>query len=263
MKNLVVLEQPKAIKTHVFGLFRSELFRTSSYVEAWVERMAEHPMVFADMSNVELETPHFGTYFGLTYHRTYDEPVVSDLYYLHEVVHASLMRYEPDLLFTSFYRRMNSAEFTTSLETEGSVYLRIPGLREQSFKDEIWADRFLGGQARLGEGLADIMRQERYKAMQSPDPMDYCEQQIAAYARQNFEWAGCWRLEAECEGKRRPAYLHVEEHMARLRARTIDLAEHVRWLEQWGDVPFPDQARLFAAVYWHNKLSYRLRRSSP
>jgi hypothetical protein len=96
--------------------------------------------------------------------------------------------------------------------------------------------------------------------MQHPDPMDYCEQQIAAYARQNFEWAGCWKLDAECDGRRRPAYLHVEEHMARVRSKELDLAAHVKWLTQSGEVPFLDQARLFAPVYWNNKLSYRLRK---
>jgi hypothetical protein len=40
----------------------------------------------------------------------------------------------------------------------------------------------------------------------------------------------------------------------------LGLDEHVAWLEQWGAVPFPDQARLFAAVYWENKLSYKLKR---
>jgi hypothetical protein len=260
LKNLTLLSEPAAAESYVLGLFRSPPFQNSEYVASWVKRFAQHPAVFAEMSQPELETPHFGTYFGMTYHRSYDEPAVSDLYYLHEIVHAVLMSYQPELIFTSWYRRMNSTEFSASLETEGYVYLRIPGLREISFKDEIWADRFLGGHRRLGEGIVDIMRQERYKAMQQPDPMDYCEQQIAAYARQNFEWAGCWRLDADCGGKRRPAYLFVEEHMARVRSKQIGLEEHARWLEQWGEVPFLDQARLFAPVYWNNKLSYRLRK---
>ena len=54
------------------------------------------------------------------------------------------------------------------------------------------------------------------------------------------------------------AYLRVEEHMAALRAGELDLAAHVAWLEQSGPVPFPDQARLFAPIYWGNKLSYKL-----
>ncbi len=260
MKNPVKLATPSSCIDYVRGLFKTPEFKNSPYLAGWVERFAKHPSVFAEMSDPELETPHFGTFFGLTYLRHYDEPAISDLYYLHEIVHAALLYYDPSMLFTSWYRKMNSIEFSASLETEGYVYLRVPGFRELSFRDEIWADRYLGGQRRLGEGIAEIMRQDRYKAMQHPDPMDWCEQQISAYARQNFQWAGTWKLEVVCDGVRRPAFSHVEEHMARLRGGEVDLDEHVAWLERQGEIPFRDQAKLFAHVYWENKLSYKLRK---
>ena len=86
------------------------------------------------------------------------------------------------------------------------------------------------------------MRQDRYKAMHHPDPMDYCEQQIAAYARQNFEWANIWKLDVED----RPAYRVVEEHMGRFRKGAIGMDAHLAWLHRFGEIPFPIQARLFA-----------------
>ncbi|MFO0631385.1 MAG: hypothetical protein U0168_00895 [Nannocystaceae bacterium] len=260
MRDLVLLDRPQTARDYVQSLWRTEAFRDSAYVQTWVDRFAQHPSVFATMSDAELETPHFGTFFGMTYARHYDEPAVSDLYYLHEIVHAALLSFDPEQLFTAWYRKMNGIEFAASLETEGYVYMRIPGLREQSFKDEIWADRYIGAQRRLGEGIFDIMRQDRYKAMQQPDPMDWCEQQIAGYARQNFEWAAMWRLDCELDGLRQPAYRHVEAHMAALRRGERSPADHLRWLTAQGEVPFVDQARLFAPVYWNNKLSYRLRK---
>jgi hypothetical protein len=259
MKDPILLETPAAARDYVYGLLRTDAFRRSDYVAGWIERFAAHPSVFARMSDEQLETPHFGTFFGMTYLRDYVEPAISDLYYLHEMVHAVSMTYDPDALFTAWYRKMNGVEFAASLETEGYVYLRMPGFREQSFADEIWADRYIGAQRRLGEGLFEIMRQDRLRAMQQPDPMDYCEQQIAGYARQNFEWASMWRLECERDGVRMPAYRHVETHMAALRSGAIEPAAHLAWLGRFGAVPFPDQARLFAPLYWHNKLSYRLR----
>jgi hypothetical protein len=114
------------------------------------------------------------------------------------------------------------------------------GTHVQTFRDEIWADRYLGGQRRLGEGIVEIMRQDRYKAMQHPDPMDWCEQQISAYARQNFQWAGTWKLEVVCDGLRRPAFSHVEEHMAHLRGGRVGVDEHVAWLDRQGEIPFRD-----------------------
>lgn len=259
MKDLTVLDTPSRVRDYVHGLWKTRLFRESEYIDAWIEKLSRHPAVFAEMSDVELEYPHFATWFGVTYLRTYTDPAISDLYYLHEIVHATLLHYEPQPLFTAWYRKMNGIELSASLETECNVYLGVPGLREISFKDEIWADRYLGGRSRLGDSLKDVIRQDRYKAMQHPDPMDYCEQQIAAYARQNFEWANTWKLDVS---PGRPAFIVVEEHMSGLRAGQLSIAAHVEWLKQFGEIPFPVQARLFAPVYWNNKLSYRLRKQS-
>jgi len=238
---------------------RTETFRRSEYVDGWVQKVAAHPMVFAEMSDAELEYPHFATWFGMTYLRTYSDEAVSDLYYLHEIVHAALLHYGPRPLFTAWYRKMNGIELSASLETECYVYLHVPGARDISFKDEIWADRYLGGQGRLGDSLRDVIRQDRFKAMQHPDPMDYCEQQIAAYARQNFEWANTWKLECSTG---RPAFVEVEEHMSAFRAGARSLDDHVAWLKMHGEIPFPDQARLFAPTYWNSKLSHRLRKGA-
>jgi hypothetical protein len=255
MKNLAVLRTPGAVAEFVHALWRTDVFRESAYVADWVRRFAAHSAVFAEMSEPEIEYPHFATWFGMTYLRSYPDAAVSDLYYLHEIVHAVLLRYEARPLFTAWYRRMASIELSASLETECYAYLAVPGLRAISFPDEIWVDRYLGGEQRLGDSLRDVIRQDRYKAMQHPDPMDWCEQQIAAYARQNFEWANTWKLDV---APGRPAYLVVEGHMSALRAGGLSIDAHVEWLRSFGDVPFRPQARLFAPVYWNSKLSYRL-----
>ena len=52
----------------------------------------------------------------------------------------------------------------------------------------------------------------------------------------------------------------IEAHMAALRRGERSPADHLRWLTDQGEVPFVDQARLFAPMYWNNKLSYRLRK---
>ena len=132
----------------------------------------------------------------------------------------------------------------------------MPQLRKVSFDDQVWADRFLGANLCKDE-LRNLMRQERYRAIREPDPMDYCEQQISAYARQNFEWANIWKLNVTLNDKRLPAFKHVEDHMFDLRRGAISIDEHAEWLQSMGDVPFPDQARMFSDVYWRNKLGYR------
>jgi hypothetical protein len=274
MKSLVRLYSPDEVTKFVNGLWQTGIFRESKYVADWVERFANRPTVveayprgitedhrsgwiFAEMSEPDLEYPHFGTWFGVTYLRHYDNKVISDLYYLHELVHAVSAWYNPNDSFTSWYRRVNTTEFTASLETEAYIYIDMPQLRKVSFDDQIWADRFLGANLCKDE-LRNLMRQERYRAIREPDPMDYCEQQISAYARQNFEWANIWKLNTTIGDVKLPAFKHVENHMFELRSNRISIDEHAEWLQSMGgDISFPDQARLFSDVYWRNKLGYR------
>jgi hypothetical protein len=70
-----------------------------------------------------------------------------------------------------------------------------------------------------------------------------------------------WKLEPKDEPK--PAFVIVAEHMNAFRAGKLSIQDHVAWLQRRGEVPFVDQARLFAPLYWNNKLSYRLRHLSP
>lgn len=263
MKNIIALHNKDDVYSFISGLWKTELFKNSKYIKSWTDKASQFPMSFAEMTNEELEYPHFGTWFGVTYLREYDNPIISDLYYLHEIVHSSLLTFDPEIIFTAWYRKMNQIEFLASLETEGYVYIEMPELRDVSFKDEIWADRFLGAK-RLGSSIKDIMKQERYKAMHDPDPFDYCEQQIAAYARQNFEWANIWKLNVEAWSATfpsiLPAYKHVEKSMYLLRNKDTNIDLHIDWIKYVmhnTEVPFPEQAKLFSDTYWRNKLGYR------
>ena len=131
---------------------------------------------------------------------------------------------------------MNGVEFSASLETEGYVYLGGPRPARRSLsRTRSGPTGTSAPSAASGRSLRDIMRQDRYRAMSQPDPMDYCEQQIAAYARQNFEWANIWKLDAAG----RPAYLQVEEHMARFRAGATGSTSTSRGCAQLGDGAVP------------------------
>lgn len=258
MIDLIKLEKREEITTFVNSLWLSPIFKNNLYVKNWVEKFSVGPKVFASMSNPQLEYAHFGTWFGLTYLRQYDNAIVSDLYYLHEIVHAVLSKYSLSDTFTSWFRRMNEIEFAASLETEANIYIEIPELRKHSFDDRIWADRFLGTNLPAAETIK-IMRQERYRAMREPDPMDYCEQQIAGYVKQNFEWANIWKLPHNGH----PAWQIVDRHMYLFTNGEINTDEHIKWLNttstyrSGSSIPFLEQAELFAAAYWRNKLGYK------
>ena len=154
--------------------------------------------------------------------------------------------------------KMADNEMLASLESETLVYLAMPTLRSQSFVQEIWADRFLAGQAD-GGGMRDpalraahrsFMLMERYRARRVPD--DDLDHRIAAFQEENEAWASIWRT----------SYREVARAMRTFREMSLtDRAAASRWLLDWHDakartgngIPFRAEAEQFAEVYWRSR----------
>ncbi|MBK8234437.1 MAG: hypothetical protein IPK74_02670 [Deltaproteobacteria bacterium] len=258
MKDPILLETPAAARDYVYGLLRTDAFRRSDYVAGWIERFAAHPSVFARMSDEQLETPHFGTFFGMTYLRDYVEPAISDLYYLHEMVHAVSMTYDPDAV----HRVVPQDERGRVRRVARDRGLRLPA--DAGLPRAVVRRRNLGRPlhrrpATPGRGVVRDHAAGPTAGDAAARPHGLLRAADRRLRAAEFQWASMWRLECERDGVRMPAYRHVEAHMAALRSGAIEPAAHLAWLGRFGAVPFPDQARLFAPLYWHNKLSYRLR----
>lgn len=252
MKDFVKLRTPAEVRDFTRGLLRTAHFRDSAWVGDLIERFAARPRLFFRYSWPDVEWAHFTTWMHAIALREYENPAVSDLYLLHELWHTVIHTDDPGADFLAWYRKMTRLEYEASLVSEVHAYFHMPGLRADSFGFEIWADRF------LGEGWSPALEARiaaaRIRAMRDPDPFDFAEQQIAAYARQNFRWASVWK----------ERWREVEAAGARLR-ESGDLDAHVAWLESTmvgrgafgaalpDRVPFPVEAVTFAAIVAENK----------
>jgi hypothetical protein len=270
MKIAAVLVERDDIHDYMMGLWQSDVFRAShlagTFVHEQVERFAWLPRVFATTTNDYLERSHFCTWWNVVMLRDgYTNPIIHDLYYLHEMAHAATMPYLRDISMTAWSEKMQRNELEASVLSEIAVYFEMPGLRECSFPHPIYADRFL-----LDPDMRDLwsanpaaaidtLRTMRREVMTGRNDLllDDAERWIRRFADQNAAWAVSWSHR----------YLDVENFMAAFRPlaarnRAEAAAQHVAWIgaEAARDpvdlIPFRDEAELFSPFYWTNKRRY-------
>jgi hypothetical protein len=156
--------------------------------------------------------------------REYDNPLIADLYLLHDLMHAYTFIDAPDDSNARWRLRMRANEIRVSLETEVLIYARCPWLRKLSFPFEVWGDRFLrrggvdGGPNEWGVAMTE--REQllldaasvwpldtpagwsglwwaRRKASLRPDPADQLEVEIQQYGQMatvDYDaWGEWWR----------------------------------------------------------------------
>ncbi len=204
MKNVTVTVGDGTVE-HVRALWRTDLFRAAhhapgGYVNDIVRRFARLPRLWCDLSEPRMERSHFLTWMGVVPHRDeYTNDAISDLYYLHEYVHAADLVYAPHDEDAAFARRIWENERDASLCSEVFIYFAVPGLRDRTFSFEIWADRYLADPARVAQwredraGFVAFFQQERARAMATPTAGDENERLISAYDDANHAWAEIWR----------------------------------------------------------------------
>lgn len=293
MQNVKVLA-PSEIEEWALGLWKTETFRDSQskkgYIYHLIQKLAKYPLAVFEMSAPEIEWSHFTTWMGgiALREESYDNPVIHDLYYLHEFWHAATMKYDAKVSSATWFRKMTENETLASLHSEAFVYFVFPELRSQSFPFDIWVDRYLRRQEdgttvpnyevttllerpdlqmhdtmfNLGRDARHIQRRDqvflfllsnRIQTMKAPSPFDLCGLQIKYYAEQNVQWFNIW---SEC-------WREVEEHMQEMHAlvdageveRALDM--HRAWyedaIESGEEILYPLQAIRFAQIVKDNK----------
>lgn len=262
MRDLCALIERDEIHAYFRSLWRTEEFREShesaGYVHGWIERLAEYPRLVGSLSEPRIERPHFSPWWNVIGQREYENPAIHDLFYLHEISHMAMLVYEPAMTWEAWAAKMADNEMLASLESETLVYLALPSLREQSFPQEIWADRFLQEESQ-GGGMRDatvraahrsFMLMERYRARRRP--ADDLEQRISTFQQENEAWARIWRA----------SFREVEQAMQCFRAAaSSDRRSAIEELWEWhdrlaaaaGGVPFREEAEQFAEVYWRSR----------
>jgi hypothetical protein len=269
VKDVVTLVRNLDVHEYCEGLWRSEPFQKSysskGFIWQQVENFAWLPRFFATSTNDQLERAHFSTWWNVILLRDYDNPIIHDLYYLHEMCHAATMPYLGVVGREAFDEKMQRNELEASVLSEIAVYFEMPGLREASFQHEIYADRFLdnGDLRKLWRANKNVayetirtMRRHVMNSMAESD-MDLAEKWIRQFARQNAAYMLAW-------GDR---YQEVEEHMEEFQVlASVDNRAaadfHWRWLQDLmkadpeDAIPFRQEAELFSPFYWTNKAKY-------
>ena len=262
MRDIVALVTVEEIHGFFRVLWKTPEFQEShdsgGYVYRWVHRLAEYPRFVGELTDPKVERAHFSPWWNVLGRREYDNPAIHDLFYLHEITHMAMLVYEDSMSWEAWAAKMADNEMLASLESETLVYLAMPSLREKSFVKEIWADRFLAGEAD-GSGMRDaasraahrsFMLMERYRARRVPG--DDIETRIAAFEQENEAWASIWRT----------SFREVERAMCEFRAMSLtDRSEAARWLFDWHNalaregngIPFRTEAEQFAEIYWRSR----------
>ena len=262
MKNIILLAEKADIHKHLRAYWKTPAFKkshdTGGLVYRIVEKFAELPRFFYDMSDEYKERAHFSLWWSGIGDRNYEKPSCHDLYMLHELAHGADMIHIAGQHPDGFARKMQDNELRASIQTEVMVYFDMPELRAMTFPEEIFADRFLRDpllQKRWQEAperLTEELYYRRRHAMFWPKEGDAIEQWLHGFTKQNDDWFNIWRARFD----------EVEvamEKLIRLSAegkRAEALQEHVEWLQskmEGGDVPFREEAEAFAAIYWKNR----------
>jgi predicted double-glycine peptidase len=280
MKNLRIVVSKQEIHEHMMDLWETESFRdshrTGGFIYQCVEQFAWLPRIFADMTNDQLERAHFSTWWGVMMNRDdYTNPVIHDLYWLHEMFHAGNMPYIPGIGRQAFDEKMQRNELEASVLSEIQVYFEMPELRAKSFDYPIYADRFLEDPEivalwKINKHVAiETIRTIRRNVMLSKPEhlMDITELWIRRFAEQNSIYAITWsdRYNEIEQAMHRFQMLTVPDDDARRMendARLYAVHKHAEWIfdeaikDKVNNIPFRQEAELFSAFYLANKDKY-------
>lgn len=273
MKNLISLISEDDVHDYVSNLWRSPAFIASyknrGFIYDQVEKFAWLPRFFAESSNDHLERAHFCTWWNVIMLREdYTNPIIHDLYYLHEMAHAASMPYIEGIGRAAFDEKMQRNELEASVLSEILVYFEMPELRAQSFDHSIYADRFLSNpnmqslwRANPAVAAETIRSMRRDVMVSKPEHlMDTTELWIRRFAEQNEAYSITW---ADRFGE-------IENQLAMFQSmasrdtgwRAVAAHDLGEWLKTQAEcdpvdhVPFREEAELFAPFYWSNKEKY-------
>lgn len=268
MKNFLTLTTPDQVFNYVGSLWRSPIFQESQnnpngYIYTLIKGFSQTPRIFFDMHLESMEMVHFSSWFQAIQHRPhYTNDILHDLYYHHEFFHLSTMPYSKTFTFESWQKKMKENEFWASLESEVYIYFYLPELREQSFAEEIWADKFLknelynplyGKYSSYKTQASEIARLTIATARDicETQPITELDKQIQDYTVSSNEWADIWN--------RRESWQKVETHifhyLQELKTNPDKaVSYHLSWLKELQEqdkdgIAFGEEARAYTAVH--------------
>ncbi len=270
--SIVALAERSDIHDYVMSLWSDGPIKRShqqgGLVKRVIDRFARMPRFFYAPSEQSIEWTHLSTWWGGILLCDYDNPVIRDLRYLHEIYHGATMPYLRDCNVPTFEAMNFRNEREASCFTEIAIYCELPDLRPTAFDHPIFADRFLfpsGDRTTPDAEWLQRWREDRPLTFQAlmyerarvilagDDEIDQGDPQIVwlrRYSEQGAAWARIWsdrfRLVQE-------AMVTLEER-SRAGDRQDALARHLDWLQSdpitgGSDVPFRAEAEVFRRTF--------------
>jgi hypothetical protein len=257
MKNIINISDPQKIKNFVYSLWKTKEFQGShakagDYVNRIVEKFSESPRFFYESSDDHLERGHFTSWMNFICLREYENPAIQDLYYLHEILHASTMKYIPSLEFVRWKGKMIDNEVEVSLDSEVLVYHHLKSLREKSFSFEIWADSIDFSKIENADFRKDL-KKERIRIYKSPNPKSNPEMEISRYHKQNEEWSKIWKDNYSDVEKTLSSFYELATGSKDDASQFLLTWMNSQLLKNQGLCPYLKEAKLVSKIYWKNK----------
>lgn len=250
-----VAVNPREVTEKTRGYFQTPI-RDSKLVLWLIEEYSRIPRFFAQMTDPELESSHFTSWFNVLTLRQYTNPWIGDLYLVHELAHMVHMNYVPDTSWNYWCNKVKQNETLASIFSEILIYFEIPNLRQNTFEHAIWVDKILQDPTyhqiywQDRDYFIQLMYQARMNTMMNPQ--DFVDRQIANYNSQNSLWCDIWR----------DHYNVVECHMHVWPTFGHNINSHIKWLEDQSQtkgqiiIPFEDCARKFSQAYQQIKIQF-------
>jgi hypothetical protein len=192
MKNFRCLETKQERVEFINSLFLSQEIQSNinkvPELIQLVEDFVKYPRFIAEYSNQEFEHAHFYSWFNILILRDYDNKVIQDLYYIHELKHITTLAYDSQMKFDEWKNKMIQNELEAALLSEVQIYSLIPDLRAKTFSYPIWADE-------LSEDVKNdfaLLKEARLVAMKTPKTE--VEKTLFRYNMSNDSWAEVWRV---------------------------------------------------------------------
>lgn len=191
-----------------------------------------------------------------SYH--YTDDILHDLHYHHEFYHLITTYYDSTMTWAQWHKKMDTIEFWASLESEVLIYFYMPGLRDLSFKNELWVDSYLErpdlqalkdcyGQytSTQSEAIRLFLASERKRC--ETEPYNDIEKMVGQYTVSSYQWAKIWKN----------SWQEVETHV-QLFLNNPDkkeaLKKHLQWLKEkqaqsQTGVVFEEEAQAYSDVH--------------
>lgn len=271
IEGIHLLNKPGEIRDFVYDLWSDSPIRQNhrdgGMVHEIVERFAQMPRIFFEPSDVRLEWTSFSPWWGAILLAKYENPVIRDLRYLHEIYHAATMPYAKGMNLATMAARNGQNEREASTFSEIAIYLEIPELRGMSFPHPIFGDRLIyenGDQSLPNKRLFERWKTQRSVVFQEllyarlgvvmadENEIDTDDPQVMwlrRYPEQGDIWLDIWSQR----------HRQVDEAMVLLRERSEKDPEeagkrHLEWLlsheiSDGTNIPFQREARAFRETF--------------